>query len=49
MPTELHCLLVGGIDYCQGAIVKCGMPAMADSVTEAQSHDEGACIGAKKM
>ena len=41
MPTELHCLLVGVIDYWKGVIVKCGMPAMAHSVTEAQSHDEG--------
>ena len=23
---RLHCLLVGGIDYWQGAIVKCGRP-----------------------
>ena len=49
MPTELHCLLVGGIDYWQGAIVKCGMPAMAGSVIEAQSHDEGTCIGVEGM
>ena len=49
MPTELRCLLVGGIDYWQGAIVKCGMPAMAGSVTEAQSHDEGICIGVEEM
>ena len=42
MPAELYCLLVGGIDYWQGAVVKCGMPAMAGSVTEAQGHDEGA-------
>ena len=36
MPTELHALpiLEGGIDYWQGAIVNCGMPATADSVTE---------------
>ena len=38
-----------GIDYWQGAIVKCGIPAMAGSVTEAQSHDEGACIGVEDM
>ena len=44
MTTELHCLLVGGIDYWQGEVVKCGMPAMAASVTEAQSHDEGKCV-----
>ena len=41
MPTELYCLLVGGIYYWQSAVVKCGMPAMAGSVTDAQSHDEG--------
>ena len=40
MPTELHCLLVGGKDYWQGAVVKCGMPAMAGSVTEAQSYNK---------
>ena len=42
MLTELHCILVGGIDYWHGAIVMCGMPAMAGSVTVAQSHYEGA-------
>ena len=41
MPTWLHSLLVGGINYWQGAIVKCGGPGMAGSVAEAQSHDEG--------
>ena len=40
MPTELYYLLVGGIEYWQGAIVKCGRPRMACSVTEAQSHDQ---------
>ena len=39
MPTELHCLLVGGINYWQGANVKCLMPAMDGSVTEALSQD----------
>ena len=41
MPIELYYLLVGGIHYRQDPVVKCGMPAMADSVTKAQSHDEG--------
>ena len=37
----MHCLLVvGGVDYWQGAIVKCGRPEMAGSVTMAQSHDK---------
>ena len=49
MPTELHCLLVGGTDYRQGTIVKCVMPAMADSVTEAQTHDEDKWIGVQEM
>ena len=51
MPTHPHCLLAGGINYWQGAIVKCGMPAMAGSVTEAQGHNEGTCIciGAEEM
>ena len=40
---------MGGIDYWQGAIVKCGMPAMAGSVREAQSHNEGTCIGVEEM
>ena len=44
MPTELHCLLVSGINYWQGTIVKCGILAMAGSVTEAQSHDEDTCV-----
>ena len=37
----LHCLLVGGIDYWQGAIVKFRRTGMDGSVTEAQDHDEG--------
>ena len=41
--------LEGGIDYWRGTIVKCRMPAMACSVTEAQSHDEGICIGAEEV
>ena len=41
MPTGLHCLLVDGIKYWLGAIVKCGRPGMTDSVAEAQSHDQG--------
>ena len=41
MSTRLHCLLVGGIDYWQGAIVKFGRPGMDSRVTEAKSHDEG--------
>ena len=41
MPTGLHCLLVGGIDYWLGETVKCRRPAMAGSVAEVQSHDEG--------
>ena len=49
MPTDLDCLLVGGIDYWQGAIVRCGKPTMVGSVREAQSHDEGICIGAEEM
>ena len=42
-------ILEGGIDYWQGAIVKCRIPAMAGSVTEAQSHDEGICIGVEEV
>ena len=41
MSTGLHCLLVGGTDYWQSTIVKCGRPGMAGSATEAQSHDKG--------
>ena len=35
LPTQ-----VGGVDYWQDTIIKCGMPAMASSVTEAGSCDE---------
>ena len=52
MPTEMYFLLVGGIDYWQGAVVKCGMPAMAGSVTRPQGHDEGTihkCEGVEEM
>ena len=41
MPAWLHSLLVGGINYWQGANVKCGGPRLAGIVAEAQSHDEG--------
>ena len=41
MPTGLHCLLVGAIDYGKDAIVKCGRNGMAGSVTKVQSHGEG--------
>ena len=41
MLTGLHCPLVGGTDYWQDAIVKCGRPGMTGSITEAWSHDEG--------
>ena len=42
MPTELHCLLVGALDYLQDTIVKCKRHEMAAcSVTEVQSHDKG--------
>ena len=41
MPIVLHSLLVSGIDYPQDAIVMCGRPEMAQSVTEGWSHDEG--------
>ena len=37
----LHCLMVGGIDYQQGTIVKCRRSGMANSATQACSHDEG--------
>ena len=37
MPTGL----VGGKDYWQSTIVRCGRPGTANNVTEAQSHDEG--------
>ena len=40
MPTGLHCLLVGGIEYWQCAVVKYEKFGMAGSVTQAQSHDE---------
>ena len=40
VPTVLHSLLVGGIDYSQYAIVTCGRPKMANSVIEGCSHDE---------
>ena len=39
----LHSLLVGGIDYSHDAIVMCGGPKMACSVTEGSSHDEASC------
>ena len=35
MPAALYCLLVGGRNYWQGAIVKCKRPQMAGSETEA--------------
>ena len=41
MPTGLHCLVMGGIDYWQGTTVKCRRPGMASSVTEAQSNNKG--------
>ena len=41
MPTRLHCLLVGAINYWQEAVVKCGRHGMVGSVTKVQSHDEG--------
>ena len=34
-------ILEGSINYWQGTIVKCMMPAMGGSVTKACSHDEG--------
>ena len=42
-------VMVGGIDYWQGAVVKCRMAAMAGSVAEAQSHDESTCVGVEEM
>ena len=42
-------ILEGGIDYWQGSIVKCSVPAMAGSVTEAQCHDEGICIRVEEV
>ena len=41
MPTVLHSIVVGGIDYSQDAIVMCGRPKTAYSVAEGWSHDEG--------
>ena len=41
MPTGLHCLLVGGINYWQNAIVICRRPGMPSSVTKTLNHDEG--------
>ena len=41
MPTGLHCLLVGAIDYRQDAIVNYGRHGMAGNITEVQSHDKG--------
>ena len=41
MPTGLHCLLLGGLNYRPGPIIKYGRPGMDGSVSEAQSHDEG--------
>ena len=41
MPTRLHSLLVGAIDYWQDTIVKCGRQGVAGSVTDVQNHDEG--------
>ena len=41
MPTGLHCLLVGAIDYWQDSIVQPGKHGMTGSVTEVQSRDEG--------
>ena len=42
MPTDLHCLLVGAIDYWQDTVVKCERHGMAaGSVTEVKSHDKG--------
>ena len=41
MPTGLHCLLVGAIDYWQDEIAKWRRHGMAGSVTDVQSHDEG--------
>ena len=41
MLTVLYSLLVSGMDHSQGAIVMCGRPIMARSVTEGWSHDKG--------
>ena len=41
MPTGLHCLLVGAIDYGKDAIIKCVRNGMAGSVTKVQSLDQG--------
>ena len=43
VPTGLHCLLVGAIDYWQDAIVKCGRHGMSGSVTIKciRRHDRG--------
>ena len=41
MPTRLHCLLVGRIDYWKGAILNYRRPEISFSVPEAHSHDEG--------
>ena len=41
MPAGLHCLRVGGMDYWQDVITKCGRHGMAGSVTEVRSHDKG--------
>ena len=46
MSTELHCILVAGIDYWQGAIVNLGRPGMDGCVTEAQCHAE---VGIEEM
>ena len=41
MPTVLHSLLVGGIDYSQDTIAMCGKAKMARSVTVGWTYDEG--------
>ena len=40
VPTELHSLLVGGIDYSQDTFAMCGRLIMACNVTKGSSHDE---------
>ena len=40
MPTGLHCLVVGGKNYWEIAIVNCGRPGITGSVTDVQGHDE---------
>ena len=40
MPTGLHCLLVGGMEYWQDVSVMCGRAGMAGSVAGAWSHNE---------